>query len=93
MNIKTLAFEINPVNSGSCVTSFDLPPASYAKAGSQEGNFTRMIEERLRARAGNPGTFFFGNTIQPKKNSSEKAVLGSGISEDEIQKIIREFNK
>jgi acetaldehyde dehydrogenase (acetylating) len=93
MNIKTLAFEINPVNPGQCVTSFDLPSSVSGKSGYQEGNFTKQIEERLRARAGNPSTNPLGNVSRKAINKNEKVVLGSGISEEEIQKIIREFNK
>ena len=93
MNIKMLAFETHPVNSGNCVTSLDLP-ASMNTAGSyQSGNFTKQIEERLRARAGNPSTNPLGNVSKKFVSEKHSALLGSGISEDEIQKIIREFNK
>lgn len=93
MNIKTLAFEINPVNPGKCVTSFDLPASVSSKSGYQEGSFTKQIEERLRARAGNPNTISSTEVNRKSSNKIEKIVLGSGISEEEIQKIIREFNK
>lgn len=94
MNIKTLAFEIHSVNPGNCVTSFDLPSTVNVKSGYQEGNFTKQIEERLRARAGNPKTNSLKDVIPGSTTKmTEKVVLGSGISEDEIQKIIREFNK
>ncbi len=93
MNIKTLAFEINPVNPGNCVSSFDLPSSYVSKATQQEGNFTKQIEERLRARAGNPGAIFNGIKNQTANKPAEKIKLGSGITEEEIQKIIREFNK
>lgn len=93
MNVKTLAFEIHPVNSGNCVNSFDLPSTMNAKSGYQEGNFTKQIEERLRARAGNPSANPLGNVSRKTSNTTEKAVLGTGISEEEVQKIIREFNK
>ena len=93
MNIKMLAFETHPVNSGNCVTSLDLP-ASMNTAGSyQSGNFTKQIEERLRARAGNPSTNPLGNVSKKSVSEKHSALLGSGISEDDIQKIIREFNK
>ena len=93
MNVKTLAFEIHPVNSGNCVNSFDLPSTMNVKSGYQEGNFTKQIEERLRARAGNPSANPLGNVSRKSSSTAEKAVLGTGISEEEIQKIIREFNK
>ncbi|MHB8906466.1 MAG: aldehyde dehydrogenase family protein, partial [Melioribacteraceae bacterium] len=93
MNVKTLAFEIHPVNSGNCVNSFDLPSTMNVKSGYQEGNFTKQIEERLRARAGNPSANPLGNVSRKSSSTSGKPVLGTGISEEEIQKIIREFNK
>lgn len=94
MNIKTLAFEINPMNPGSCVNSFDLPGSlQNIKADYSSGNFTKQIEERLRARAGNPVSNPFGNVGRKSGSSKKDTVYGSGISEDEIQKIIREFNK
>ncbi|TSA27972.1 MAG: hypothetical protein D4R68_04670 [Ignavibacteriales bacterium] len=91
--MKTLAFETRPVNPGNCVTSFDLPSEMNTKSSYQEGNFTKQIEERLRARAGNPSTNPLGNVSRKSVSEKNSALLGSGISEDEIQKIIREFNK
>lgn len=88
VNIKTLAFETNPVNNGSSVNSYE----STGFNGSQgSASFMQTIEDRLRARAGNPGS-------QPQNNgntsnvSSSTITLGSGISESEIKKIIKEFN-
>lgn len=93
MNVKTLAFEVRPVNQGNAVNSFDLPNSIPSKSYQPEGNFTKIIEERLRARAGNPSSNPLG-AINKKNNGSHKeTVLGTGISEEEIQKIIREFKK
>ena len=96
MNVKTLAFEVRPVNPGNCVNSFDLPPLS-GKGDYKEGDFTRQIEERLRARAGNPVSHPFASSTGKKETGDRKPetahTLGAGISEDEIQKIIREFKK
>jgi acetaldehyde dehydrogenase (acetylating) len=90
MNIKTLAFETNPINKGGSVNSLGSSQVGPSFAG--EGNFIQQIEDRRRARAGNPvvikevsqqsGTFNKG--LQKEK-------LGSGISESEIEKIIKEF--
>jgi acetaldehyde dehydrogenase (acetylating) len=91
MNVKTLAFETRPVNEGSCLTSFDLPVTAGSKSGYQEGDFTKLIEERLRARAGNPASNRRPETADRRPENTVK--LGTGISEDEIQKIIREFKK
>jgi acetaldehyde dehydrogenase (acetylating) len=92
MNVKTLAFETNPVNKGNCVTSLDLPNKIDVKSGYQNGDFTRQIEERLRARAGNPSSNFIGG-VSNKEMKKEGKVFGSGISEDEIQRIIKDFKK
>ncbi len=93
MNVKTLAFETKAVNPGTCVTSFDLPTSFSVKKSQPVGNFTKEIEERLRARAGNPSINTLGNVS--RKISSEKGsqTYGTGISEEEIQKIIKEFNR
>ncbi len=94
MNIKTLAFETNPINKGNSVNSFG--SSKVGNSFSSSGNFINEIEERLRARAGNPVVNIQTSqnkfTTQKNSQSSEKK-LGRGISEEEIQKIIREFNK
>lgn len=90
MNIKTLAFETNPINKGNSVNSL-----SGSKVGpkfSGEGSFIEQIEERLRARAGNPIVGKANNQKVVKKSEKQNTVLGSGISETEIQKIIRDFS-
>ena len=48
------------------------------------------IENRLKARAGNPPAQTKLEKTNPAKE--EKAKFGKGISETEINKIIREFN-
>ncbi|RMD48254.1 MAG: hypothetical protein D6830_07170, partial [Ignavibacteria bacterium] len=55
----------------------------------QSGSFMNTIEERLKARAGNP--VYSPQNTQVKKTNGEK-IFGEGITEAEIQKIIREFN-
>ena len=90
MNIKTLAFETNPINKGNSVNS--LSGSQVGPKFSGEGSFIEQIEDRLRARAGNPvigkTNYSTGYTNDKKSN----AILGSGISETEIQKIIKEFS-
>jgi acetaldehyde dehydrogenase (acetylating) len=90
MNIKTLAFETNPVNSGSSINN--LSSAQVGTSFSSEGSFIQQIEDRLRARAGNPGMVHtqIKKSETNSKTSTEK-VLGTGITEAEIQKIIKEF--
>jgi acetaldehyde dehydrogenase (acetylating) len=92
MNVKTLAFETNPVNKGNCVTSFEFSNRIDVGNGYQSGDFTKQIEERLRARAGNPPSNSLGNTNR-KGVKEEKKIFGSGISEDEIKRIISDFKK
>lgn len=90
MNVKTLAFEMNPVNNGKCISSFDgTDSVSGFKQSYSEGTFTQLIEERLRARAGNP-SFNQGESKVKKGNPS--SVYGNGISEEEIKKILKEFS-
>lgn len=92
MNVKTLAFETKEINKGNCVSSFDdKVTRTNFSAHSNEGSFTKEIEERLKARAGNPVVNPFGvsDSLKPKSTST----LGSGITESEIQKIIKEFSK
>lgn len=90
MNVKTLAFEVNPVNKGNSVNS--LGNAQVGSSFSGEGNFIRQIEDRLRARAGNPSVMQKTESQNfVKQGQSKENVLGSGISEADIQKIIKEF--
>lgn len=89
MNIKTLAFETNPLNPASSVSSLDQNIKFSDR--SSEGNFIEKIEERLRARAGNPK---FSKGI-PSKNSYSNdtdKIYGESISKSEIDEIIRRFN-
>ena len=94
MNIKTLAFETNPINKGNSINSFG--SSKVGNSYTSSGNFINEIEERLRARAGNPVVNFqsTSNKFTSQKNiSNSDKKFGNGISEDEINKIIREFNK
>lgn len=94
MNIKALAFETNPVNEGKTVTSFRIQKELGGKS-----SFMMEIEDRLRARAGNPS--FKDKQVTkpvPEKKITEKkeepktpAKFGEGISKDSVDKIIREF--
>lgn len=92
MNIKTLAFEVNPINSGSSVNS--LSNSQVGGSFSGEGSFIKQIEDRLRARAGNPvfnNVNGSGNKTTSKSTNSAGKSLGNGISESEVKKLIREF--
>lgn len=89
MNIKTLAFELNPINSGQSVSSFEGTISNSAKSG--DSGFMAQIEERLLARAGNPTVKFAGQKKTTQAGKPSGKTLGSGISEAEIEKIIKEF--
>jgi len=77
MNVKYLAFETNPINSGKT-------PGSFTNQG---GSFIHEIEERLKARAGNP--VVNQNYVTGKKE--KETGFGTNITEEQIQKIIKEF--
>jgi acetaldehyde dehydrogenase (acetylating) len=92
LNIKSLAFETNPINKGNSISSFKL--SENIKSFSSK-SFMEDIEERLRARAGNmplKDVYFAREEKKeaPKKEEKPKA-YGSGISIEEIDKIIENF--
>ncbi len=94
MNIKTLAFETNPINKGNSVNS--LGSGQVGNIFGSSGSFINQIEERLRARAGNPVVNSFNKkkefTVSSEQNKKENKTLGAGISEAEVQKIIKDFS-
>ena len=93
MNVKTLAFETRVINQGNCLSSLEgFAGASNPKTGYTEGSFTKQIEERLRARAGNP-VAAKAQMDSAQKSDGKNASFGSGISEEEIKKIVKEFTK
>ena len=91
MNIKTLAFEVTPINKGASVNS--LGNSQVGSSFSGEGSFIKEIEDRLRARAGNPVVkpFYNNGSSFSKANGSNNKSFGSGISEAEVLKIIKDF--
>ncbi len=92
LNIKTLAFETNPINKGNTINSFDGYAPSQTSSVNQSGSYLQEIEERLKARAGNPVVEPFTNKANDSSSAKEEPKLGSGISKSEIDKIIREFS-
>ncbi|KUO58742.1 hypothetical protein APF79_06145 [bacterium BRH_c32] len=95
MNVKTLAFETTQINQGHSLNSLDLKDYngsinSHKQVGKTD--FTSMIEERLRARAGNPSYSVFLDSKVETGKQPDKA-FGTGISENEIKKIISDFSK
>ena len=92
INIKSLAFEVTPVNSKGDQPSLSSLNGTSATASH---SFLHDIEERLRARAGNPTINQSFTPSKPKtestKDSSKGLEFGAGISEDDINKIIKNF--
>ena len=97
MNYKKLAFEVNPINkdSGGSLNSF--AGSTHITQSPSEKSTTGWIpaiEERMRVRAGNPPlkeSYTYKKGEVPKSQSGK--ILGTGISEEEIEKIIQEFKK
>ena len=90
MNIKSLAFETNPVNKGECVTSFSTPGLSAPPA---QSSFMKEIEERLKARAVNRPIkdSYLPFKEQQQKKGIKKTIYGKGMSKDEVDKTISDF--
>ncbi len=89
VNIKTLAFESNPIHNGHSISSYEV--TGINSSSSKSTGFTSTIEDRLLARAGNPSVHPFLNESSRIANNQEEKKLGENISESEVQKIIREF--
>ena len=85
MNVKTLAFETRALNEGNALKSF----GNKVDVNVPSKGYLGTIEERLLARAGNPSVNPFVKQTKPAK--SGKPIYGSGITEDEIEKILKEF--
>ena len=104
MNIKSLAFEVNPVNKGNSVTSFKVDKV-HQRPSSEPSSLMKEIEERLKARAGNfpqrdsylpvkgPDFKPAEKNVTAEKQSVAKSVktLGTGMTEAEVNKIIKDF--
>jgi acetaldehyde dehydrogenase (acetylating) len=104
INIKRLAFETRPINQGetletgqavgsrqkSVASSQNVESASPGKTHS----WMEEIEERIRLKAGN-------QPVRPKPHAEEKphaeatkeAQYGSGMTVDQVEKVMREFKK
>ncbi|MCW8813944.1 MAG: acetaldehyde dehydrogenase, partial [Chlorobium sp.] len=93
LNIKSLAFETNPVNKGKSIDKFETQKYKGGKDW-----FLKEIEERLRDRAGNlplkdKYTYSKKETKTEEKTEPLKPIsYGSGITEEEIKKIVKEFS-
>lgn len=93
MNVKSLAFETNPINKGTSISALSSKTPVRPVTGNSKSSFMREIEERLKARAGNP-SFDKKNYSYPVKGdstSNRATVFGNNITEEEIIKIINTF--
>jgi acetaldehyde dehydrogenase (acetylating) len=91
LNIKSLAFETNPINKGKSVDKFEMQKYKGGKDW-----FIKEIEERLRERAGNmplKETYQYEKIKEPveQKPPVKPIKYGSGITEEEVKRIIEEF--
>ncbi|MDH3269674.1 MAG: hypothetical protein OEM46_12560, partial [Ignavibacteria bacterium] len=88
-----LAFETNPINKGKSVDKFETQKYKGTKDW-----FIKEIEERLRERAGNlplKDAYTYSNKaskVEVKSEPSKPMTYGSGITEEEIKKIISGFS-
>ena len=93
LNIKSLAFETNPINKGKSVDKFETQKYKGGKDW-----FIKEIEERFRERAGNlplKDVYTYSEKekiVEDKSEPSKPVTYGSGISEEEIKKIIKELS-
>lgn len=89
MNVKSVAFETNPIHPGHTVNR-----GTFGKNTLTSGSFINDIEERLRSRAGNPViNESYNKKVQPVNAESVQKgkSFGQGISESDVQEIIRNF--
>lgn len=97
LNYKKLAFETNPMNpdSGASLNSFATSSLlTHSHSDRPSTGWIQEIEERMRIRAGNPPlkeTYTYEKGKYP--TAPKSGTLGSGISEEEVEKIIKEFRK
>jgi acetaldehyde dehydrogenase (acetylating) len=101
INVKRLVFETRPVNPAkSDVQKFTKPQDSKSTSETKSDKpWIEKIEERLREGAGNIPVWNKSESKQIKpappvhSGQKDKSSLGSGISEEEVDRIIREFSK
>lgn len=116
LNIKRIAFETNPVTSRSRSTQASTPKKTKgtmahrskknapAEARESPSSWISEIEDRLRARAGNPvastpsAARRAGRSVQPAATESAKSASpskddGGSLSDAEIDALVREFRR
>ncbi|MGA9363178.1 MAG: aldehyde dehydrogenase family protein [Bacteroidota bacterium] len=98
IQVKRLAYETNPINREEKTTPQRQVMPSDTRPKPLERSWMDEIEERIRLKAGNPPVMKKEEIPAAKGASTEEEVkkskvYGTGISEEEIQKIIRDFSK
>jgi acetaldehyde dehydrogenase (acetylating) len=107
INVKRLTFETRPVNSAAgseiktpqqpqaCEHKPSPPQTSLASKSATPKSWMEEIEERIRLKAGSgqkSAPVAAPTPVPPPASEPKKqATLGSGISEDEVDRIIGEF--
>jgi acetaldehyde dehydrogenase (acetylating) len=96
IQVKRLAYETNPINPAEKITPRQQVKPLDTRRVQSERSWMEEIEERIRLKAGNPPVSEkdgrpLEKTHRTGKEIQKRAAYGSGISEEEIQKIIREF--
>ncbi len=106
INVKRLAFETRPLNSTGSIEPKSSPvvvakqavkqsPAESQQVRVSDKSWMEEIEERIRLKAGN----LPAKKEQPKPQTvvtattQSSGTLGTGISEDEVERIMKEFSK
>jgi acetaldehyde dehydrogenase (acetylating) len=108
INVKRVAFETNPMNDdqGRPVSqdkqlqwNLSKPASSTINTSNERQSWMKEIDDRIRQKAGNPAlpraqkpASNGGSTSSAAKAGKSSTVYGSGITEEEIKKIISEFS-
>jgi acetaldehyde dehydrogenase (acetylating) len=110
INVKRLAFETRPINTGGgellrpkgSATPAVQQPAPYVPPAAKNppASWMAEIEERIRLKAANapqtsisPGTPGRETTQKAPSSDPKPGSLGTGITEEEVDRIVREFSK
>ena len=102
INIKRLAFETRPINKDSGDRRQESGVRSQeGETGGQKAespattrNWMEEIDERIRLKAGNPPVHFKPHgEEQMQKEVNKEAKYGTGMTIDEVERVMTEFKK
>ncbi|MBI1803819.1 MAG: acetaldehyde dehydrogenase (acetylating) [Ignavibacteriae bacterium] len=105
INVKRLAFETRPINppEGETktlpaskpeiqpTTSHNIPPVMPKPSPSK--SWMEEIDERIRMKAGNAPVHKKEEQLSHSESKDDGRTLGSGISEEDVERIIKDFSK